>query len=259
MMKKIKCGIVKNVFYTALAALLMFPFTSLKAQLKAGTDGIYIKSGTSFVSDGLSMVPSSDFSLTGLSLLKKPLAVSWPQQNGIVRLYQFSRPVSFAGTLGMYYDDHELNGNKAGGLSITYSNIPSIDHKEFSFIPEAKVNEAERLVSHPYVSIAALSDLTAVTAAAAGQYKLLANNMITPNGDGINDTWIVNNLNQFPNNELKIFDRSGRVVYSAHDYDNSWDGTHNGRQLAEDSYYFVLYFNSGRDKISGYISLVKKE
>lgn len=89
-------------------------------------------------------------------------------------------------------------------------------------------------------------------------YKtLLANNILTPNGDGVNDVWIVNNIDLYPNNEVVIFDRAGRVVFRQFDYNNTWDGTINGLALPEDTYYFALYINSGKGKITGFISIVR--
>ncbi|PRY48904.1 gliding motility-associated-like protein [Arcticibacter pallidicorallinus] len=89
-------------------------------------------------------------------------------------------------------------------------------------------------------------------------YKtLIANNIVTPNGDGVNDVWIVQNLDLYPNNEVVIFDRAGRVVFRQFDYKNTWDGTHNGVALPEDTYYYALYINSGKGKLTGFITIVR--
>jgi len=86
---------------------------------------------------------------------------------------------------------------------------------------------------------------------------LLANNILTPNGDGVNDVWVVKNLDLYPNNEVVIFDRAGRVVFKQFDYKNTWDGTLNGVPLPEDTYYYALYINSGKGKLTGFITLVR--
>ncbi|MCK7554843.1 gliding motility-associated C-terminal domain-containing protein [Chitinophaga sedimenti] len=44
--------------------------------------------------------------------------------------------------------------------------------------------------------------------------KLEANNILTPNGDGVNDLWVIKNLDLGKNNEVFIYDRMGRMVYS---------------------------------------------
>jgi gliding motility-associated-like protein len=54
-------------------------------------------------------------------------------------------------------------------------------------------------------------------------------NVITPNGDKLNDGWYIDNLKLYPENELLIFDRWGKKVYEAKNYseDNLWDGGKN--------------------------------
>ncbi|WP_438894631.1 gliding motility-associated C-terminal domain-containing protein, partial [Bacillus cereus group sp. BC328] len=58
--------------------------------------------------------------------------------------------------------------------------------------------------------------------------KIKATNILSPNGDGYNDKWIVDNIDFYPNNEVKIFDKAGRILYNKKGYDNSWDGTLDG-------------------------------
>ncbi|WP_373417344.1 T9SS type B sorting domain-containing protein [Mucilaginibacter phenanthrenivorans] len=41
------------------------------------------------------------------------------------------------------------------------------------------------------------------------------NNTFTPNGDGINDTWTIENLNSYTNNTVGIYNRYGEKVYSS--------------------------------------------
>jgi gliding motility-associated-like protein len=70
-------------------------------------------------------------------------------------------------------------------------------------------------------------------------------NAITPNGDGLNDMLIFDELifdaSSFPKSELVIFNRWGDVVYKASPYNNDWGGkTTNGDVLPEGTYYFVL-------------------
>lgn len=85
-----------------------------------------------------------------------------------------------------------------------------------------------------------------------------ATNLVTPNGDGKNDTWIVRNLPPHGNNEVKIIDRSGRVVYYKRNYQNDWNGrTSNGELLAEGVYLYVIDFGAGLNPFKGTITLVR--
>lgn len=88
--------------------------------------------------------------------------------------------------------------------------------------------------------------------------KIKATNILSPNGDGYNDKWIIENIDVYPNNEVKIFDKSGRQIYSKRGYDNSWDGTLNGTGLSEGTYYYVIDFGNNRPKFKGFITIVKE-
>lgn len=77
--------------------------------------------------------------------------------------------------------------------------------------------------------------------------------LITPNNDGRNDYFILGGIENQSKNELIIFDRRGVIVFKDKDYSNDWDGIdYNGKQLADDTYFFVLKTGDGRQR-SGFI------
>ncbi|MEH3114781.1 MBG domain-containing protein [Pedobacter terrae] len=88
-------------------------------------------------------------------------------------------------------------------------------------------------------------------------YKLVANNILTPNGDGINDTWIIQNIDLYPSNEVRIFDRNGREMYSKKSYDNSWNGTIGGNELAEGTYYYIITYGPNKLVQKGFITIIR--
>ncbi|WP_449436701.1 YDG domain-containing protein, partial [Pedobacter steynii] len=87
--------------------------------------------------------------------------------------------------------------------------------------------------------------------------KIKANNILTPNRDGYNDLWVVDNIDFYPNNEVKIFDKSGRLLYSKKGYDNSWEGTYNGEALADGTYYYIIDFGTNKRTFKGFITIIK--
>ncbi|MBE9601761.1 MBG domain-containing protein [Pedobacter sp. MC2016-24] len=87
--------------------------------------------------------------------------------------------------------------------------------------------------------------------------KIKATNILTPNGDGYNDKWIIDNIDFYPNNEVKVFDKAGRLVFAKKSYDNSWDGTYNGTALSEGTYYYIIDFGTGRQVFKGFITVVR--
>ncbi|MGM9478957.1 MBG domain-containing protein, partial [Pedobacter sp. GSP4] len=101
------------------------------------------------------------------------------------------------------------------------------------------------------------SSIATITIKVSEDYKIVANNILTPNGDGVNDTWIVQNIDMYPSNEVRIFDRNGRQMYSKKSYDNSWNGTIGGNELAEGTYYYIITY--GPDKLvqKGFITIIR--
>jgi gliding motility-associated-like protein len=89
--------------------------------------------------------------------------------------------------------------------------------------------------------------------------KIKATNIMSPNGDGINDKWVIDNIDRYPNNEVKVFDKSGRFIYGKKGYDNSWEGTSNGVPLAEGSYYYIVDFGTSRSRFTGFITIARPE
>ncbi len=72
---------------------------------------------------------------------------------------------------------------------------------------------------------------------------ITATQVITPNGDGINDTWVVENITNHQNSVVRVFNRWGSLVYSAKNYQNDWDGKLNGSDVTVPdggSYYYQI-------------------
>jgi gliding motility-associated-like protein len=74
----------------------------------------------------------------------------------------------------------------------------------------------------------------------------------SPNGDGINDTWVIENIQLYPNNVVRIYNRSGKVVYQMKGYNNIFDGFSNKinstKKLPVGAYYFTVEFNTPKAK-----------
>lgn len=82
-------------------------------------------------------------------------------------------------------------------------------------------------------------------------------NTFTPNGDGINDTWVIQYLDTYPDNRVQVFNRTGQLIFESHGYGTPWDGTYKGKPLPFDTYYYIIEPNNGRDPITGYVTIVK--
>ena len=94
-----------------------------------------------------------------------------------------------------------------------------------------------------------------VTTLESIEKNIVSANIITANGDGINDHWQVERIEELQGYELTIFNNIGEPVYNAENYDNTWDATYNGEQLPSGTYYYI--FQKESSIIKGFITIVK--
>lgn len=87
-------------------------------------------------------------------------------------------------------------------------------------------------------------------------------NGISPNGDPLNDTWIIQNieiLDETKNNKVSVYNRWGDLVWEAENYDNKdrvFNGLNkNGNEVSSGIYFYKIEFSSGRKAETGYLSI----
>lgn len=82
-------------------------------------------------------------------------------------------------------------------------------------------------------------------------------NVFSPNGDGIHDTWVIPELDKYPNAIVNVFDRYGRRVFFTEGYKRPWDGTFNGKPLAVATYYYIIEPKLIPGIFSGSVTIIK--
>lgn len=71
--------------------------------------------------------------------------------------------------------------------------------------------------------------------------NLIIYEVFTPNGDGVNEFWVIEGLENYPENTLELFNRWGQPVFRADNYNSQWQGTTtNGKPLPHGTYYYLL-------------------
>lgn len=70
-------------------------------------------------------------------------------------------------------------------------------------------------------------------------------NALTPNGDGINDIWIIENIELFPEANAWIYNRWGQEIYNDNPLKNPWDGYYKGKILPTGTYLYIIQTNRG--------------
>ena len=79
----------------------------------------------------------------------------------------------------------------------------------------------------------------------------------TPNGDIINDTWIIKGIQKYPDNTVEIYNRWGSLLYSSDGYAEPWDGTYEGSDVAAATYYYIIVLDDNQDPFTGSITVVR--
>ncbi len=77
------------------------------------------------------------------------------------------------------------------------------------------------------------------------------NTGLSPNNDQDNETWIIKGINQYPNNEVFVFDRLGHQVFAQKGYSNTagWQGTYGNKKLPDDTYFYIIKLNDVENTI----------
>ncbi len=89
--------------------------------------------------------------------------------------------------------------------------------------------------------------------------EIIFANGITPNGDGVNDLWVIDNIHKFPNNVVEVFNRWGELLFQEKDYQNDFDGTYKGKPLPVGTYYYLVDLHDPlyTTKYSGSITIMR--
>jgi gliding motility-associated-like protein len=83
-------------------------------------------------------------------------------------------------------------------------------------------------------------------------------NSFSPNGDGVNDTWGVQDLFGYDGISITVVDRAGRIVFKTSDPMVKWDGTFEGNPLPVGTYIYVLETKEPKQMRSGTINLITR-
>ncbi len=158
-------------------------------------------------------------------------------QNGCTNFVEFSTEV---------YDPLTLVAEKTGPNEVTASAEGGYGNYEFFFQGESTGTETVFLTNESTVVTVEVRDEGGCVAVVTIPFEftgmLEIPNFFTPDGDNNNDKWSPENREFFPNIEVKIYDRYGRVVAILNQID-AWDGTYEGNELPTGDYWYVINAN----------------
>ena len=86
--------------------------------------------------------------------------------------------------------------------------------------------------------------------------QIEVNNFMSPNNDGDNDTWEIKGNYLLDGCTVQIYDSWGNLIQESLGYQNDWDGTKEGTNLPEGTYFYIINCNDDQP-ISGSITLIR--
>ena len=149
----------------------------------------------------------------------------------------------------------------------TWSDVPGNTGYEVSpdGINWGPANNVSGATSHgtntisPYFYVRALMNGTACDYGKTSEpvaCAVIIPSIVTPNGDGQNDAFLIDNIGFYPDNTFKIFNRWGKEVYSEGGYNNTTK-VFTGNDLPEGTYFYILDLGNGGDPASGTLTISK--
>lgn len=159
------------------------------------------------------------------------------------------------------FEEFTLNGTGSSTTDVTYlwatGDLEVVIGSPTSIIAQSTPIE-QSTVYYLAVSNGVCADIDSVTVTVNIDLVTDFPNAFSPNGDGDNDVFEIDHLDQFPDFKLEIYNRWGNLLYTQTDPASFWDGRNNGKDMPVATYYFI--FVSGRegdDTIKGSLTLIR--
>ncbi len=139
------------------------------------------------------------------------------------------------------------------GATITVGGSPtSAAATSFTWLPSFTLSDAS--ISNPVaittittvytVSITDANGCTNSDSMTVNIYpKIIIPNGFSPNADGKNDTWMIDYINLFPDNEVEVYNRWGEQLFYSKGYPTPWNGLYKNKELPVGTYYYIINLN----------------
>jgi gliding motility-associated-like protein len=89
------------------------------------------------------------------------------------------------------------------------------------------------------------------------QKPIVTASAFSPNNDGVNDTWKIGNLEDYPESSVEIFNRYGVSLFYSKGYKNPWNGTYHGAIVPSATYYYIIKLGAGQPPVSGNVTVLR--
>jgi gliding motility-associated-like protein len=172
-----------------------------------------------------------------LNVWKKPIVNAGPDQ----RVFE-GEPIKLSGTVGGTSVD--FTWTPLAGMLNSNTLTPTVSPED---------NTTYTLTAFSELGCGSASDDVAISV----YKKVKAPNAFTPNGDGVNDQWLITGLDTYPDAVVKVFSRSGLLVFQARSGEKNWDGSYNGKPVPVGTYYYLIVLGTNQPPVSGWVVVLK--
>lgn len=151
----------------------------------------------------------------------------------------------------------QLNGYNPDAVAYSWTPSESLDNS-FIYNPEATPFETttyELLI----VDQNGCKNKDSMVVEVINDYKLFIHNIITPDGNGKNDTWKITNIETFESADIYIYDRWGSEVLKVIGYQNDWAGVNGTDQLPDGTYYYLIEFSDSDKVYKGSLTVLRNK
>lgn len=202
------------------------------------------------VTDGEGTVTTETYTVNGLDL---------PQANDYSTCGQSPAVLTATGAYTAYKWYDMPTGGSSLYTGVTYT-TDSLDHDQVFYLTGTGADGCE---SNPRVVVK-----TTVLSPATSNDCLIVYTGISPNGDGMNESWEIKGIESYPNNKVKLFDRWGNLVFEKESYNNlpetTWKGKSNkglskGQDLPNGTYYYEIDIKGLNKPLSGFVILNREQ
>jgi gliding motility-associated-like protein len=140
--------------------------------------------------------------------------------------------------------------------------LRTVAYENTSIEPDLSIRTVEYIINDG--GLASLP-LTRDILIEAVEGKVVVYQVVTPDGDSLNDTWVIDGIDQYPDNSVRIFNRWNSLVYKQSSYSsqqNGWageanEGMSNG-ELPDGTYFYTVNLGDGSDVLKGFLVLKRK-
>ena len=166
--------------------------------------------------------------------------------------------------------DQTITAGETVGLTATVTGISQAEIQSYQWSPPDGLSSSS--IAEPQASPAATTIYTLTVTSDAGckasnsttinvQARVLPPlgipNAFSPNGDGVNDTWVITNISYYPDAQVSVFNRYGHLIYQTQGAYTPWDGNYDGKKVPFGTYYYIIDTKKNTKKISGSLIILR--